>query len=154
MSVFTVFISSSPFMTTLSNIHVVKANAKLRRFIFSFLVGIMTFGWAGIYISHHFYLKPHQPDPPFLNVMGHGLLLIVAIIALGLAVFGLWIGQLGFQSLRQGCYPPPNSMILCDTLWVTGWKATIKAMAALMLAVASLLATLGIGLEITAFLNL
>lgn len=139
-------------MTTLTDLNVVKASTKVRRFILSFTAGVIAFGWAGIYTSQH--LQRNTPTHPTLNLIGHGLLLTATLSALSLLVFGLWIGRTGIQALKQGCYPPSNSMVLCDTLLVTGSRATIKSLAALMLAVASLLGSLGIGLEVVALLNL
>lgn len=140
-------------MATLIKANVVKANLKVRQFILSFMLGIAVFSWLGIYFSHH--LQPmHSASMHLLSALGHGLLLMAVLIDLGLLVFGIWIGQTGIRALKQGCYPPSNSMVMCDTLLVTGWQAVMKAIAALMLAIASLLGTLGIGIEIVELLKL
>ena len=66
----------------------------------------------------------------------------------------LWAGYVGIQSLKEGCYPPSHTPLICDTLHVTGWRATVKAIAALLLAIAAGLGAVGISFEICAFLAL
>ena len=136
-------------MATLSNLNVVTAHTKFRRFGLSFCLGVALFSWLGIYVSRQLH-----PSHPLFVALGHGLFFAACLIEISLLTFGIWMGRIGIAALKQGSYPPSNSKVLCDTLCVKGWRATTKALAALLLSTASLLGTIEIGTEIVALLNL
>lgn len=144
-------------MATFINQAIIKANPKARRLILSFSLGALSFGGLSIFSGHLIYQGQSSSQlstNPIAASISHALLLTAILMGFGLAGFGIWMSQLGAQSLRQGCYPPKRSIMVCDTEVVTGWRATVKALTAMMLAITSFLGTLGVYLEILGFLNL
>lgn len=140
-------------MTTFINKPVIQANPKARRYILSFLLGALSFGWLSI-LGSHLIQSNTQESSPITALISHALLVTAILMGVGLVGFGTWMGLMGAQSLRQGYYPPTNSIMVCNTQVVTGWRSTVKALTAMMLAIASILGALGIVLEISGFLNL
>ena len=144
-------------MTTFINKAIIKANSRARRLMLSFVLGALSFGWLSIFSGHLIHQNQTSNSlatSPVAASINHALLITAILMGLGLLGFGAWMGQLGTQSLRQGCYPPSNSIVVCNTQVVIGWRATVKAVTAMMLAIASWLGALGICLEISGFLNL
>ena len=145
-------------MTTVISNTLVKANPKVRKFVLIFTGSAIAFGGLSVFFSQQ--LTKSLDENGFtvssgllLNI-SHTLIVIAAVFGISLILFSGWIGAIGVQSLREGCYPPTKSILICDTLQVTGLRATLKAIAAILLAIASALGALGIGLEICGFLTL
>ncbi|MEM9137458.1 MAG: hypothetical protein AAGB01_08940 [Cyanobacteria bacterium P01_F01_bin.42] len=137
--------------TVLKPTDVVREIFRRRRFILSFCFGLTLLTWIGVDL-HQF--SHADLTPPLRSAINHGLLIIAIAIELGGIGFGLWIGEVGVRALKQKCYPPYNSAILCDTLFVNGWRATTKAIAALMLSIISAVGAVSIEFEVYQLLNL
>ena len=145
-------------MTTVISNTLIKANPRLRRFIFTFTVSAIVVGWLSIFFSQQLTQSLNEGSQAvsssLLLTISHTLLVITAVFGISLILFSAWAGHLGIKSLKEGCYPPSNAILICDTLQITGWRANIKAISAILLAIASALGALGISLEISGFLAL
>ena len=126
-------------MSPLISCSIVKKNRSLRRLLTGLGLAVCTFGWIlfrNRERSLQCLIDLASLDPTYRNTQGSSfLLMVLSAIMLGLLGVSGWMGTLAYRAFQTGSYPPIQSMVRPEIGVISGWRATVKAGAALLLSV-------------------